>query len=102
VRPLPLELTPRPGKGRPKRHPSSHDSTRRGRRNRFQAESILAQLEDLIPGRSVPNTLRNKVAALPWPNENLVIALDGGVKMEFVLIRPGSFMMGSDKKPFPR
>jgi formylglycine-generating enzyme required for sulfatase activity len=70
-------------------------------RNRFQAESILAQLEDLIPGDPRLTTLRNKVAALPWPKKNLVIALDGGVKMEFVLIRPGSFMMGSDKSHFP-
>jgi len=32
--------------------------------------------------------------ALP---EKMSIALDGGVKMDFVLIYPGSFMMGSGK-----
>jgi formylglycine-generating enzyme required for sulfatase activity len=31
------------------------------------------------------------------PQKNLAIDLGGGVKMEFVLIRPGSFTMGSDE-----
>lgn len=35
--------------------------------------------------------------AVSGPEKNLAIDLGGGVKMEFVLIRPGSFLMGSDK-----
>ena len=31
------------------------------------------------------------------PKENLTVDLGGGVTMEFILIRPGSFTMGSDK-----
>jgi formylglycine-generating enzyme required for sulfatase activity len=35
-------------------------------------------------------------AALPAQGKNFVIELGGGVKMEFILIPAGSFMMGSD------
>jgi len=38
-----------------------------------------------------------KEAPLPSPKELLVVDLGGGVTMEFVLIHPGSFMMGSEK-----
>jgi formylglycine-generating enzyme required for sulfatase activity len=39
----------------------------------------------------------DQVSAQPAPKQNLSIDLGGGVTMEFVLIRPGSFTMGSDK-----
>ena len=32
-----------------------------------------------------------------WAQEKMTITLDGGVKMDFVLIKAGSFMMGSEK-----
>ena len=66
-------------------------------REKFQAEDILAELENLIPSDPRMAALRDKVAALPGPKKNLSIDLGGGVTMEFVLIRPGSFIMGSDK-----
>ena len=66
-------------------------------RDKFQAEDILAELETLIPSDSRMAALRDKVAALPGPKKSLAIDLGGGVTMEFVLILPGSFTMGSDK-----
>ena len=42
-------------------------------------------------------TQGNLQIAVPGPNKTETIDLGGGVKMEFVLIRPGSFTMGADK-----
>jgi formylglycine-generating enzyme required for sulfatase activity len=39
---------------------------------------------------------KNKGAAMPELKDTATVDLGGGVKMEFVLIRPGSFTMGSD------
>ena len=74
------------------------------RKKKFVAEDILAELETLIPSdRRMPG-LRKKVAAVPGPKKRLVVSLGTGVNMEFILIRPGSFTMGSndgddDEKP---
>lgn len=71
---------------------------------KFSAEDVLAELEALIPSDPRVAALRERVAALPGPKKKLTVELGGGVKMEFVLICPGSFMMGSnsgasDEKP---
>ena len=66
-------------------------------RDKFGAEDVLAELEQLIPSDPKMAGLRDKVAALPGPKKKLVVDLGGGVTMEFVLIRPGSFLMGSEK-----
>jgi len=46
---------------------------------------------------STPNTTRAAPAGKTAPGTVKVIDLGGGVTMEFVLIHPGSFMMGSDE-----
>jgi formylglycine-generating enzyme required for sulfatase activity len=65
--------------------------------NKYYAENLLTELEKLAPAEPRLASLRGKVAALPAPEANLVIDLAEGVTMEFVLIRPGSFTMGSDQ-----
>jgi len=41
---------------------------------------------------------RADATAVPGPRQNLTVDLGGGVTMEFILIRPGWFTMGSDKE----
>lgn len=70
---------------------------------KFKAEDVLAELEKLIPGDSRMPGLRRKVESVPW-KKSLDINLGDGVRMKMVLIRPGSFVMGSenggdDEKP---
>ena len=65
-------------------------------RDKFGAEDILAELEKLIPADSRMAGLRDKVAAVPGPKKTESIDLGGGARMELVLVRPGSFTMGSD------
>jgi len=66
-------------------------------KDKFKAEDILAELENLIPSDARMAALRERVAAMPGPRKQLVVDLGGGVKMEFVLIRPGTFLMGNPK-----
>lgn len=67
------------------------------RKDRFGAEDLLAEAEKLIPKSPKMPSLRERVAAVPGPKPQLTIDLGGGVTMELVLIRPGSFDMGSTK-----
>jgi formylglycine-generating enzyme required for sulfatase activity len=69
-------------------------------KDKFQAEDILAELDDLFPTdarmaglREKVNALREEVNALPGPKQ-LSVDLGGVVKMRFVLIQPGTFTMG--------
>jgi formylglycine-generating enzyme required for sulfatase activity len=66
-------------------------------KDKFGAEVVLAELETLIPSDGRLSGLRERVTAMPGPKKNLTVDLGGGVTMDFVLIRPGSFTMGSDK-----
>ena len=66
-------------------------------RDKLGAENILAELEALIPGDARLAAWRDKVAALPEPNRDLTVDLGDGATMEFVLIHPGAFTMGSDE-----
>ena len=65
--------------------------------DQFAAEDQLDELESRIPNDGRMEGFRQRVAALPGPNKRLTVDLGGGVAMDFVLIRPGSFTMGSDK-----
>ncbi len=61
--------------------------------------AIKARTEVTEPKLEVVKTdreVRDQVAAVPGPKPQISIDLGGGVTMDFVLIRPGSFMMGSD------
>ena len=74
-----------------------------GNKKKFEAEDVLADLEKLIPSDPRMGPLRRRVAAIPGLKRRLSVDLGAGVKMDFVLIRPGSFKMGSeesdDEKP---
>ncbi|MFA7007048.1 MAG: SUMF1/EgtB/PvdO family nonheme iron enzyme, partial [Verrucomicrobiia bacterium] len=59
----------------------------------LQAHWALGELELLIPDDPRMADFRAKAAALPWPN-GLAVDLGGGVTINFVFIRPGSFSMG--------
>jgi len=64
--------------------------------DKLRTEWFFAELESLIPTDERMAELREQVTALPGPKNEMAVDLGGGVTMEFVLIKPGSFMMGSE------
>ena len=71
------------------------------RKENSDAEDLLAELETLIPSDPRMRNLRARVAALPGPKKRVLVELGGGVAIELVLIRPGSFRMGGDAGDVP-
>lgn len=67
--------------------------------NKLSAEFLLTELERLAPNDPRLTAARPRIAALAAPPEQLAIDLADGVRLEFVLIRPGIFTMGSDEGP---
>jgi formylglycine-generating enzyme required for sulfatase activity len=67
--------------------------------NKLHAEHLLAEAEKNLPGDPRFASRRNQADALPAPKETLVVELAPGLNMEFVLIRPGTFTMGSNDTP---
>lgn len=64
-------------------------------KRKFDAEDVLAQLEELIPTDPRVADWRRQGAAVPPPPESLRVDLGDGVGIEFVLIPRGRFQMGS-------
>ena len=60
------------------------------------ARELFDELKKLIPTDPRITFLRSRMAALPQP---MIVDLGGGVTMEFMLIQPGSFIMGSEMSP---
>lgn len=67
--------------------------------NKLRAELLLGEAEQANPGDARLGVLRDRLREMSSPKESLGIEMAPGVKMEFVLIRPGSFTMGSDQSP---
>ena len=65
-----------------------------GTKDKFLAESLLGQLEDLIPADARMPALRDKVKAMPLPKEGTLV-LGEKISMKIVLIPAGKFLMGS-------
>ena len=65
--------------------------------NKLYAEMLLAEAGKNFPDDARLTALRDKVAELSAPQETLVVEIADGVRMEFVLIRPGTFSMGSSE-----
>jgi len=65
--------------------------------DKFGADDVLAELESLNPNDWRMAGLRERVTAMPGPKRNLTVNLGGGVTVDFVLIRPGSFTMGPNE-----
>ena len=63
-------------------------------KDRFLAQGLLAQLEELIPADPRMPALREKVKTLPIPKET-TIQLGENVSMKLILIPAGKFTMGS-------
>ncbi len=66
------------------------------RGDEVSAEDTRAEQDAPIPADSQTGSLSARVDALPEAKEQVTVDLGGGVTMEFIPIRPGSFMMGSD------
>lgn len=64
--------------------------------DRLAAEFLLEGNEKQAGDPKQQAALRQSIAELPLPAEQLTIDLRNGIVMEFVLIRPGIFTMGSD------
>jgi len=86
------EMRARPSPGRSITALARRLQTAIASRDRLDAQDILARLEKLNPRDSRLPRWRRQVAALR--GEELTLGLGGGVKMEFVRVRPGSFTMG--------
>jgi formylglycine-generating enzyme required for sulfatase activity len=66
-------------------------------KDRFVALDMLTELGTLISNDTRLVTWRKSVDNLPGPKMNVAVDLGGGVKMEFVLVRSGSFTMGAER-----
>ena len=61
-------------------------------------EDLLARIEKLIPRDPRLVWMRRAVESMPGPKNQLSLDLGDGTELELVLIRPGTFIMGSEAK----
>lgn len=65
--------------------------------DRLRAEFLLSDLIKDVGDDDRIRKWREQIERLSYPPQTLEISLGGGVIMDFVLISPGTFVMGSDK-----
>lgn len=64
--------------------------------DRLAAEFLLAENEKTIADLELLSSLRREISQLPSPPEKLTVNLSNDVTMELLLVRPGTFVMGSE------
>lgn len=66
-------------------------------KDKYAAEDLLAEFETLAPKDARLAQFRQRVRALPGPARRVSVPLGNGITLELTLVRPGTFVMGSNR-----